>query len=181
MFYFAQLAAGTTAMDTEVLPLAALANEGVRAARSSAAAAGVVLSVDAENAGDLLVACDVRHFARALRELLDNAIRHAPTGSTVEVQVGRQRPDEATLSIGNAGPGLDSATLRRCVEAFAQGGGPLTRPVEGLGLPTLQAIAARMNGRLAIESSPPEGVRARLTLPVARSEAEAPGQASPAA
>lgn len=99
--------------------------------------------------------------AAALRNLLDNALRHTPPGSPVEltVQVG---PDEAQFAVRDRGHG----------DRFADGGTPDTERDSsgecghGLGLAIVEAIVARFAGRLVMRARPDGGLEARLCFPL---------------
>jgi signal transduction histidine kinase len=89
---------------------------------------------------------------RLIRNLLDNAVRHARSSVRVElVTVG----DEVVLAVEDDGPGVPSEQRTRIFERFVrlddarssrQGG-------TGLGLAIVHAIAARHGGRVALEPS----------------------------
>lgn len=174
IFYFAQLSSSAMALDIETVAAAHLTEEAVRGCWRRAEAAGVGLRIR-DDAPGCVVACDVRHLTTALRELLANAIAYSPRGGTVEVAITSPAPGQAAIEVRDGGPGLDPQQLRRCLEAFAQGGDYLTRSVGGLGLglPTAQRIAEMHGGRLDLASGAGEGTRARLILPLAAEAAAA--------
>ena len=75
------------------------------------------------------------------------------------------------LCVVDTGSGMDEATLERAIEPFFS-----TKEIgrgTGLGLSTVQGLAAQLGGAFTLASAPGEGTRADLYLPVAKSEAEA--------
>jgi signal transduction histidine kinase len=88
---------------------------------------------------------------RLIRNLLDNAVRHARTSVRVELAtVG----DEVVLVVQDDGPGVPAEQSTRIFERFvrlddARPSGQGT----GLGLAIVHAIAARHGGRVALEPS----------------------------
>lgn len=168
VFYFSQLVSGTLALDREVTPLGHLAEEAIHACRGASAAAGVGIVLEDEGGAELEVSCDVRHLSVALRELLVNAVAHAPAATSVAMRLARCGT-RAVLEIADEGPGLAPDALRRCQEAFGQEADPLTRVSQGLGLglPTARGVVERHGGEFTIESAPGRGTCVRLALPLA--------------
>ena len=120
-------------LQTESLDLLALAAE--EAARFGIEAAGEPVSVEAEP----------RLLRRLVRNLLDNAQRHAP-GSAVEILVAR-RGDHALLTVADRGPGVPESERERIFEPFYRV--PAAYPQTdgtGLGLALVRRIARRHGG-----------------------------------
>jgi signal transduction histidine kinase len=124
-----------------------------------AKARGVAITVG----GPPAVVCQVDEptVRRAISNLLDNAIRHAPSGSTVDVHVGLS-PDRVVVTVTDHGPGIPPAEQERVFERFWRGGGAGT----GLGLPIASQIAQAHGGAVTVTSPGPDGDGAvvRLTL-----------------
>jgi len=117
----------------------------------------------------LHVTLDHDETARAVREVLVNAIQHAPRGSEVVLRVS-QEGSCVELEVCDAGPGIPEADLRRVLEPFERGIHP-DEPLNGrgLGLPIANTVATAHGGRLTLESNDPVGLRARLSMPRGRS------------
>ena len=166
IFYYAQASTGTLPLDREPASLSQLAQLAARAVRAKAAQAGVTLEVPEGGPGPD-IACDLRHLCAALKELLDNAVAHSAAGGSVEVAFAR-RDGFAAVTIRDHGPGIPADALARCRSAFGQGGDPMTRSVEGLGLglPLAQSIVERHGGTLELTSTVGEGTTARVLLPL---------------
>ena len=104
--------------------------------------------------------------------LVDNAIRHSPAGSSVEVWV---RPDKGTaiLQVDDHGTGIKPEDLPRLFERFwraddAPAGGT------GLGLAIARWIVDQHAGTIAAANRPEGGASFRVVLPVVAAPAEAP-------
>jgi heavy metal sensor kinase len=113
--------------------------------------------------GDAAVHADARALGRALSNLIDNAVRHAPQGGHVELTIHRSRAS-VSVTVTDDGPGVDSAHRRLVTERFAQldperadAGGA------GLGLAMAASIAAAHQGTLEL-GTPPTGRGLAVTL-----------------
>ena len=96
--------------------------------------------------------------------LTDNAIRHSPPGTAVQVAVaasGRQ----AELTVDDAGPGVRPEDRAHVFERFWRAADAPEGGV-GLGLAIAAWIVRRHGGTIAVESSPAEGARFHVTLPL---------------
>jgi signal transduction histidine kinase len=119
----------------------------------------------------------------ALSNLIDNAMRFAPPGSTVRV-VGRDAvtgdgvtgdgvPDQYVIEVLDDGPGIDEAFLPTAFERFSRPDASRNRSHggAGLGLAIVKALIESHGGTVGIENRQ-KGALARITLPVARETAE---------
>ena len=99
----------------------------------------------------------------ALRNLLDNALRHAPAEHPVVLEIASTR-DAVTFRVCDRGPGLSNEALIQVTQRFwRQGSGPGS----GLGLAIVTAITERCGGAFALAQRPAGGLAATLTLPTA--------------
>jgi len=103
-------------------------------------------------------------LVRILVALLDNAVQHSPTGSTVTIRVGREAGD-ARVRVIDEGTGIDGISPDHVFERFS-------RPPEsgrprgfGLGLSLVRDVARRAGGSIVVESSNSDGTTFLLTLP----------------
>ena len=99
--------------------------------------------------------------------LVDNALRYAPTGSAVTASV-RREGDTIELSVVDAGPGIPAEERERMFVRFHRRVGDTT-PGSGLGLPIAKSIAERHKGMIRLEDAFPgaktPGLAARVALP----------------
>lgn len=127
---------------------------------------------------DAFVLADGALLARALRNLLDNAIRHSPPGSQIDVCVASAlAPDgssaEVVLSIRDEGAGMDSDHLSRVREAGHRRSGSGRAHGWGLGLAVVNTVVARHGGWIEVISSPGAGAQFLIGLPQCAPEATA--------
>ena len=100
-------------------------------------------------------------LAGAIANLLDNALKYAGPGAVV--RVGTQETPEGTrLTVQDNGPGVPDAELARLGTRFHRLNPDA--PGHGLGLASVQAVAALHGGRLRFENAAP-GLRAAIELP----------------
>ncbi|AUU82862.1 two-component system sensor histidine kinase PmrB [Leclercia adecarboxylata] len=97
-----------------------------------------------------------------LRNLLENAVRYSPAGTTIEVAM--QEVDGGTqVSVSDQGPGIDEAHRQSITEPFRRidqryGG-------SGLGLSIVQRIVQLHRGKLTLENRPEGGLIVTCWLP----------------
>jgi signal transduction histidine kinase len=102
--------------------------------------------------------------ARVVRILLDNALRHAPSASTVRV-VPAYHGETATVSVDDDGPGVRREDRERIFQRFERGSAPSGESGFGLGLAIGRELARKMGGELRIAESH-SGASFVLDLPI---------------
>ena len=91
---------------------------------------------------------DMILFEQALVNLLDNAAKFAPPGSTVTID-GRRSSQGLVISIIDEGPGLEASELERVFEKFYQAGkGDHRRAGTGLGLAICRGFVEALGGKV---------------------------------
>jgi two-component system, OmpR family, sensor histidine kinase TctE len=153
------LARSETTARMEQVDLAALAREVAREWTPRAVAAGVDLGFEGEQ--HCLLQGDALQLREAMANLIDNALRYTPRGSTVTLRV--QADGTSTqLMVEDNGPGLRADDLPHVFQRFWRAselpGGC------GLGLAIVREIARRHGGDARVEPVPPQGLRVVLTL-----------------
>jgi len=104
---------------------------------------------------------DIDVFAIALRNMLENALKHGPANEPVLVTLVQ----DGALSVANGGPALSPEEFQRLSARFARGA--TTADGAGLGLAILTAIAKGLGGTLAlVPSERADGVELRLAFPL---------------
>jgi signal transduction histidine kinase len=98
----------------------------------------------------------------ALASLVDNAIKYAGQGATVEVSAGSDEQG-SWLAVRDNGPGVPAEELPKLTQRFYRLDKSRHLPGNGLGLSIVAAIAALHGGSLEIEDAAP-GLRLRLRL-----------------
>jgi len=113
------------------------------------------------------VRADFAQLARALSNLVENALAYSPAGSTVTVGA-RPHPDGVELWVADEGPGVPDYDKSRVFEKFYRGSGSATVPSgTGLGLAIAGEIVRTHDGALWVEDVSPRGARFVLTIPSA--------------
>lgn len=83
--------------------------------------------------GDCVPLGDSHLLERAISNLLDNAIRHTPTGGLVTVKWGIDRT-QITFSIADTGPGFATHDLTQVFDPLYRGEASRNREIGGAGL-----------------------------------------------
>ncbi len=117
--------------------LASLVRTGVADIAPDAVAKGTDVEVDAPVRAGVRGAPEL--LSILLRNLLDNAVRHSPAGSTVRVSV-RAAPAGTVLEVVDDGPGVAADVLSRLGDRFFRQAGT-REPGSGLGLSIVRRIA----------------------------------------
>jgi signal transduction histidine kinase len=97
------------------------------------------------------------------RVLVENAIRHTPPGTLVEV-VAERRDGRAVLEVRDDGPGIPAEDQKNLFQRFYRAAGGKASG-SGLGLAIAFELAARMDGTIEVASRPGETVFT-LSLPL---------------
>jgi signal transduction histidine kinase len=113
---------------------------------------------------------DPGSVAQILRILLDNALRHAPPGVPIEVEV-HTAGDHPAVTVSDKGPGVAPEDATRIFKRFERAAGVEGDSGFGLGLAIGRELARRMGGELSLAGGPP-GARFRLVLQGAGAEIE---------
>lgn len=110
---------------------------------------------------------DASLLARALDNLIDNAIKYSQAGGRVEVAL-REAPGEVLLQVTDRGLGIPEEHLPRISERFYRVDTARSREMggTGLGLAIVKHIARVHSGRLHVESRLGEGSRFTIRLPL---------------
>jgi two-component system, OmpR family, sensor histidine kinase MtrB len=126
--------------------------------------------IDVRTAADeqTTVQGDKASLERAVRNLLDNADRHAGGARAVSVEC---RHGSVVVTVDDAGSGVAAEDRERIFERFARGPRAARRslPGAGLGLAIVAETAERHGGAAWCTSAPTGGARFTLSLPGVRS------------
>lgn len=123
-------------------------------------------SVDGTAVGAARVSGDARLLGQLVRNLADNAARHARGRIALGVaELGEQ----AVLTVDDDGAGIPESDRERVFERFVRLDEARAREAggSGLGLAIVRAIARAHGGDVRIETSPWGGARITVTLPAA--------------
>lgn len=103
---------------------------------------------------DLKVQGDRELIAQAVINLIENALRHTPDGSTVELGVKREG-DRIAVLVQDNGPGIDDADRARVQHRFVRLEAARSTPGHGLGLSLVRAIADLHRAELVLSDANP--------------------------
>ncbi len=155
----------------EPVDLLVLAADAVHDGRATAPEHTLVLDAPASEADPVFVLGDEGRLRQVILNLMTNATRHTPAGTTVKVRVGRER-DEAVLEVSDNGPGLPPSD-GSVFDGFAPRDPARTRrdgAGSGLGLAIVAALVRGHGGDVEAVSRPGEGATFRVRLPYASVE-----------
>jgi signal transduction histidine kinase len=119
--------------------------------------------------GRLELEGDLQLIERALTNLIDNAVRHAPTQQPVRLSLRRDGA-LAEIVVEDSGPGLPGELQDRLAQGLSLREPPIKRRsggIGGLGLAIAQRVAVLHGGSLRPLPAPGGGTRLCLLLPLA--------------
>lgn len=172
LFVLSRLRAGDVHLERMSLDLWEVAESAVESVRPLAARRGISACCDGD--GNAAVAGDPQALDRVLRNLLDNAIRHAPVGSTVRVSVGTDA-EWAVVRVQDDGPGFPQEFIDRAFDLFARADAARVRVGggAGLGLAIAKELVDAHGGEIWIDQAGGTTVAFRLPLDRTSRAAEA--------
>ena len=111
----------------------------------------------------LVANLDLDMVFQAMSNLLDNALKHVPDGSRVDVRAER-RGGGLLVGVSDNGPGVAPAELLQVTQPFYRAAGSASVPGDGLGLSMVAAIAQVHGARLLFADNRP-GLRVEMRFP----------------
>lgn len=159
--------AGPLPLKAEKLDLAELAGAVGQSFDAIAQSKGLSFQMNLETS--LPVMGDATQLRRVLVNLLDNAVKHTPSGGKVQLQ-GRQVGLDVEIEVMDTGIGIARDELPRIFERFYQVARDKSREAGGvgLGLSIARALAEENSGTLDVVSSPNQGSQFLLKMPLAK-------------
>jgi signal transduction histidine kinase len=141
----------------QMVDLGALAAATVARFDTVAAVRGITLTAS----GSAMVSGDAPAIERALANLLDNAVRHTPTGGAVSI-LAEPVTHGAILAVRDTGPGVETKALATLFDRFTRAA---SRPGSaGLGLSIVAAVAASHGGGVRARNLPDGGFEITIEL-----------------
>lgn len=104
---------------------------------------------------------DRGQLARALRNVVANAVQHSPRGGEVRVEVS----DGPKLRVTDAGPGITAEDLPFVFERFYRADRSRNRAGSGIGLTVARELITANGGTIEVESTGPDGTTFAIGLP----------------
>jgi signal transduction histidine kinase len=166
LFLLSRLQAGDVSLTITRTDVTEVVDEALEVLRPSADIRQVTLSLVA---ADRVVAdTSAEAMGRALRNIVDNAILHAPEGSTVTVEA--TGTPCARIVVTDMGEGFDEAFVAEAFDSFSRSDGARTRDTggAGLGLAIAKGLIESLGGEIWAEPGP--GGCVGFTLPLDRGQ-----------
>jgi two-component system sensor histidine kinase BaeS len=160
LFLLSRLEEGSVEIERKAIDVTELADEAIEVLTPLATSVEVRLELKADQR--VVAVGGSEAVSRVLRNLLDNAIRFAPAGSAVVVEV--RTDDGAVVRVLDDGPGFDPEFVSEAFERFSRGDPSRERSTggTGLGLAIARSFVEALNGSIWAESGPGGCVGFRL-------------------
>ena len=113
----------------------------------------------------LLVRVDAGLIMQVLINLVNNAVKYTPAGSTIQI-TAIQRGNVAEICVSDNGAGIPNELKERVFEMFFTGSNPIgdSRRSLGLGLSLCQVIVHAHHGKMTLKDNLPHGCIFSFTL-----------------
>jgi len=178
---FSKIDAGALELESVRFDLASLLKGVLRVVEVLAREKGLSIETSVASDTPLQLKGDPGRLRQILLNLLMNAVKFTDTGwARIEVQPVELRKESALLrfAVVDTGIGIPADKLQAIFNPFTQADSSMTRRHggTGLGLAIARKLVEAMGGELSAQSMPGRGSRFHftVTLPVERSESEAP-------
>jgi signal transduction histidine kinase len=162
----AKLDAGQVTVNVENFPIGELLQDVVQKFALAARDRGVDLEAEIVSA-TTVVNGDIALLERVLDNLIDNALRHTPTGGRVTV-AAQAHSDSVRIAVTDTGPGLTQKEAERVFDRFYRGdpGRSSSSGQSGLGLAIVKSILDLHGTTIGVESHPGDGASFFFDLPI---------------
>lgn len=167
LFVLSRLESGDVDLDLVGLDLTELVDEAVEVLEPSAHSRDVALRVSAS--GRVPAVGSPEALGRVIRNLVDNAVRHAPSGSEVVIAV--EGSAGGSVTVLDDGPGFSPAFIDRAFALFERADPARGRDTggAGLGLAIARGFVEAHGGEIWAEQGPGGKVGFRLPIGETRS------------
>jgi two-component system sensor histidine kinase BaeS len=161
----AQAEAGRLRLAIEAVPLARALRDAAASVTPLALAKQV--RIETTVGEDAAVKADPARLRQVIVNLLDNAVRYAPPGTTVGLTATTAPAGRVQISVTDEGPGVPEGQLPRLFDRFFRGDESRDRRTGGvgLGLAIVRQLVALQGGTVEAANQTPHGLHIRLTLP----------------
>jgi len=147
-----------------------IAREVVRTISRLATERGIVVAPSLAHAD---VIGDRERLRQVIVNVMDNAVRHSPTGGAIRIETGTE-DGSAWIAISDEGPGISPADIERAFARFYRA--PSSRAGSsagaGLGLSICKAIVEAHHGSMELRNIVPQGTLCRASFPASRTGGE---------
>jgi CheY-like chemotaxis protein/anti-sigma regulatory factor (Ser/Thr protein kinase) len=176
---FSKIEAGKIELNCEPTRLRDVVDQVIHIFGGVASAKGLTLLSEVAAEIPAYVSVDALRLRQVLSNFLSNAIKFTERGAiSLDVRATPEpgNPDLVRFGVTDPGIGMDSETVARLCQPFAQGDARTSRRYggTGLGLAICKRLADLMSGQLIIESAPGRGTNISLVLPLQAVQPSAP-------
>ena len=128
--------------------------------------------LDFETAQAFEVLGDRQQLEQLVRNLVDNAFKYGSPGERVTVRLHPRGDSRVRLTVTDRGDGISPEHIPHLTRRFYRTDPGRSRASggTGLGLAIVKHIVERHRGRLDIDSTPGEGTRVTVTLPIEKAD-----------
>jgi two-component system sensor histidine kinase KdpD len=165
----ARIESGEVKLNLQWQPLEEVVGSALNAARSMLKQHRVEVHIPRDLP---LVRFDALLIERVLVNLLENASKYTPPGSTVSL-TAEVIADQLSVSVSDDGPGLAVGREEAVFQKFTRGERESATPGVGLGLAICRAIVESHQGKIIATHRPGGGARFTFTLPLGHPPAAA--------
>jgi signal transduction histidine kinase len=160
LFLLARIQAGDVPIEVDLTDLTDVADEAIEVMHPVAVKADVEIRLEAPQR--VVARTGSEAVSRVMRNLIDNAIRHAPVGSVVTVAVNDDAG--ATVMVLDEGPGFSDAFLPFAFDSFSRSDADRSRETggAGLGLAIAKGFVSALDGEIWAEPGPGGKIGFRL-------------------
>ena len=103
-------------------------------------------------------------MTQVVMNLLDNAVKYSPNGSTVQIEV-QEHTDMFLISVEDNGPGIRDEEKSKIFEKFIRGSGDKGAGGFGLGLSFVREVIEGHDGKIGVEDAEESGAVFIIQLP----------------
>ncbi|HEY1438971.1 MAG TPA: two-component system sensor histidine kinase KdpD [Casimicrobiaceae bacterium] len=158
----ARIESGDVKLRREWQPVEEVVGSALKASRSALANQRVEVALPPDLP---LVEFDATLIERVLYNLLENAGKYTPAGTTIKI-AAEASGDQLLVTVTDDGPGVPRAQREAIFEKFTRGSRESATPGVGLGLAISRAIVEAHRGRIWVEDNAGHGARFCFTLPL---------------
>jgi signal transduction histidine kinase len=152
LFLLSRIQAGDVALTIARTDITEVVDETLEMLRPAAGIRNVTLSLVASDR--VIVTTSAEAVGRALRNIADNAIFHAPDGSAVTAEVSDD--SDVRIVVTDMGEGFDEGFISEAFDTFSRSDEARTRSTggAGLGLAIAKGLIESLGGRIWAEPGP---------------------------
>ena len=120
-----------------------------------------------------LVFLDEKNIRQILSNLLSNALKYSPTGSTINLNIScndSENPTEMILEVRDRGIGIPEEAQKYLFDSFYRAGNVGNTPGTGLGLSIVSKAVELYKGSITLDSQIDRGTQITVKLPISPTE-----------